>query len=99
LEEDMNINKRKLVLILAFAFLWGVGGCVEERTLVNFEAVYREIFKTIILPKVDNLFNIYIDTTEEWTFMGLDVTQEEFVFNKDLLFYQIFVPTIETMRF
>ncbi|XP_031370421.1 dynein heavy chain 6, axonemal isoform X2 [Apis dorsata] len=89
-----------LVQSFVFAYLWAIGGNVHDNSRSIIETFVREQFKDdedAFLPSVD-LWNIYINVPEHRLDFWMDI-MPKFVYDREVPFFDILVPTIDTVRF
>ena len=59
----------------------------------------RENFKTLHIPIQNTSFEYYLDYKKEPVFKPWAQRVPDFVYERDLPYFQMLVPTIDTMRF
>ncbi|XP_023289677.1 dynein heavy chain 6, axonemal [Orussus abietinus] len=84
-----------------FSYLWAVGGNAIDSSREAIELFVREQFEDnpdARLPGSGDLWSLYVNVLhrrmELWTKL-----MPKFVYNKDLPFFELLVPTIDTVRF
>jgi dynein heavy chain len=92
-------------MILTFSLTWGIGGGLYNDTLnPKLRSKFSQMFKSKIanfypsLPNDGELYDYYID----WGAIRLkmwDDKVEEFNFDINQAFFNIFVPTIDTIKY
>ncbi|CAD1473370.1 unnamed protein product, partial [Heterotrigona itama] len=83
-----------------FASLWAIGGNVDDASRGVFEAFVRKQFEDnedAFLPPID-LWELYVNVQEHRLDLWTDV-MPEFVYDSGMPFFDILVPTIDTVRF
>ncbi|XP_076377925.1 dynein heavy chain at 16F [Megalopta genalis] len=92
--------KSFITQVFLFAYLWAVGGNVVDASRTSFEEFTRNQFEgneDIVLPS-DDLWNLFVNVPghrlDTWT----DI-MPEFVYDSETPFFDILVPTVDTVRF
>ena len=65
----------------------------------QFGLLIKEIFATIIYPVCDSIFDFFVDTETMQSFVLWDSKLEEFEYSKEVPYFQLMVPTIDTTKF
>nr|XP_031828293.1 dynein heavy chain 6, axonemal [Nomia melanderi] len=101
---ERTADKTKIRMFItqmfAFAYLWSVGGNVIDASRVDFEAFVRKQFEDnedAFLPSVD-LWDLYMNVPAHRLDIWTDI-MPEFVYDPGTPFFDILVPTVDTVRF
>ncbi|XP_043248669.1 dynein axonemal heavy chain 6 [Colletes gigas] len=89
-----------LTQLFVFAYLWAVGGNVVDSSRNDFESFVREQFEEnedALLPSID-LWNVYVNVPNHRLDVWTDI-MPEFVYDSEMPFFDILVPTVDTVRF
>lgn len=89
-----------LIQSFVFAYLWAIGGNVHDNSRSIIETFVREQFKDdedARLPSID-LWNIYVNIPEHRLDFWIDI-MPKFIYDSEVPFFDILVPTIDTVRF
>ncbi|CAL7933549.1 unnamed protein product [Xylocopa violacea] len=89
-----------LVQSFVFAYLWAVGGNVTDNSRSLFEAFVRKQFENdpdAFLPSVD-LWDLYVNVPHHRLDVWTDI-MSEFKYDSEMPFFDILVPTVDTVRF
>ncbi|KAK9295362.1 hypothetical protein QLX08_010308 [Tetragonisca angustula] len=83
-----------------FAFLWSVGGNIDDVSRSVFETFARKQFEDnedAFLPPTD-LWELYVNVQDHRLDYWTDI-MPKFVYDSEMPFFDILVPTIDTVRF
>nr|XP_033183004.1 dynein heavy chain 6, axonemal [Bombus vancouverensis nearcticus] len=83
-----------------FAYLWAVGGNVNDASRNVFEAFVRKQFEDdedAFLPSID-LWEIYVNVQQHRLDSWTDI-MPQFIYDSEVPFFDILVPTVDTVRF
>ncbi|XP_076764569.1 dynein heavy chain at 16F [Xylocopa sonorina] len=89
-----------LVQLFVFAYLWAVGGNVTDNSRSLFEAFVRKQFENdadAFLPSID-LWDLYVNVPQHRLDVWTDI-MSEFKYDNEIPFFDILVPTVDTVRF
>ncbi|CAK9798189.1 Dynein axonemal heavy chain 6 [Anthophora quadrimaculata] len=92
--------KTFLIQSFIFAYLWAVGGNVTDESRVAFEAFVRKQFEEnndALLPSID-LWDLYVNVPQHRLDVWTDI-MPKFVYDHEMPFFDILVPTVDTVRF
>ncbi|XP_076676367.1 dynein heavy chain at 16F [Andrena cerasifolii] len=92
--------KTFLIQSFVFAYLWAVGGNIIDSSRTIFEAFVRKQFEDnedALIPSTD-LWDVYMNVQQHRLDMWMDI-MPEFVYDSDVPFFDILVPTVDTVRF
>ncbi|CAH8627144.1 unnamed protein product [Schistosoma bovis] len=102
---SMNEDKNKLNPLLAMSFvfslLWGLAGCLIDTNWDKCDAFIRNLFDDLgdaRLPQHSDLWSCFVDMDtrrmDNW-----DKLLNTFIYNKQIPFFDMIVPTIDTVRY
>nr|XP_034190797.1 dynein heavy chain 6, axonemal [Osmia lignaria] len=97
---DKSRIKMFLTQVFVIAYLWAVGGNVVDSSRDAFEVFVKKQFEEnedAYLPSTD-LWDLYMNVQAH----RLDIWQDimpEFLYDSDVPFFDILVPTVDTVRF
>ena len=95
--DNVEDTKRKLNNIYAFTFIWGTGAAIDAIHLDKFDVIVKEIFKTLVFPRADTVFDFFLD--DEFSFTSWEPKIPEFSFNRDAPYFTLLVPTNDTTKY
>jgi dynein heavy chain, axonemal len=81
-----------------FALIWSIGTTCYERYQDAFDQQIRKVFGNANIPHSDTVYGFYVDPVDS-AFMPWMDKAPEFVWDKDQQFFNIMVPTIDTVRY
>ncbi|XP_054012221.1 dynein axonemal heavy chain 6 [Hylaeus anthracinus] len=101
---ERTVDKARIRIFLTqlfvFAYLWAVGGNVVDSSRNDFEAFVRKQFddnEEALLPSID-LWDIYMNVENHRLDVWTDI-MPEFLYDAEVPFFDILVPTVDTVRF
>ena len=71
---------------------------IFEKHYEEFDAFIRRKFQGILFSNSDNVYGFYLDTAD-LTFKSWNDKSPNFEFNKDVPYFNLLVPTIDTIRY
>ncbi|XP_015429803.1 PREDICTED: dynein heavy chain 6, axonemal, partial [Dufourea novaeangliae] len=92
--------KTFIIQMFVFAYLWSVGGNVVDASREIFEAFVRKQFdenEDALLPSID-LWDLYVNVSGHRLDVWTDI-MPEFLYDSETPFFDILVPTVDTVRF
>ncbi|XP_028810647.1 dynein heavy chain 6, axonemal isoform X2 [Denticeps clupeoides] len=101
LQMESSKLKRMLCQTFMFCYLWAVGGNLKENNWDTFDSFIRQQFddqRDIKLPASGDLWSLYMNFDS----MSLEPWKRiipSFTYNKETPFFEMLVPTIDTVRF
>ncbi len=96
---ENNEKKKILSTIFCWSYIWGAGGALDEISREKFDFLVRNIFDGMdIIQGSLQCFDYYMDTKKNMMFRSWQEITPGFIYDKTQSFYQIMVPTIETVR-
>lgn len=98
--EKFENKKRYLALIFAFSFIWSFGSTVYDDYHYRIDDFVRKKFSAILFPNTDNIYGFYLDNTGgDFVFKSWNDITTDFVYDKDTAYFNLLVPTIDTVRY
>eukprot|EP00792_Barthelona_sp_PAP020_P009044 TRINITY_DN3265_c0_g7_i1.p1 TRINITY_DN3265_c0_g7~~TRINITY_DN3265_c0_g7_i1.p1 ORF type:complete len:3985 (+),score=1167.19 TRINITY_DN3265_c0_g7_i1:38-11956(+) len=104
-EEAINLVKTQpaalttiLLQIFTFSYIWGFGGSLMERDMDSFSEFSRKQLDECGLPSYGSVFDYVIDFGSN-QFVNWSDGVEEFAYSPSVPFFEILVPTIDTVRY
>ncbi|KAJ8313399.1 hypothetical protein KUTeg_009027 [Tegillarca granosa] len=101
LHQDPNKLNPLLCTTFVFCYLWSIGGNIIETNWDSFDTFVRQQFDEngdAKLPNAGDLWSCYMDFETR----RMDVWEKivpSFKYNKEIPFFEMLVPTIDTVRF
>ena len=98
--EKIENKKRYINHIFAFCCIWSIGSTVSEEVHYKIDDFFRKKFANILFPNTDNVFGFYLDNISgDFAFKSWNEMIQEFVFEKETPYFNLLVPTIDTVRY
>ncbi|KAF5218447.1 dynein heavy chain [Trypanosoma cruzi] len=86
-------------LLFAFSFVWSVGGNVEPAAMDQFDTLVRTLLETVVrFPNSGSVYDCTIDFSTR-LFVSWGTRMEEFRYDLAVPYFDILVPTIDTVRY
>ncbi|CAD5112359.1 DgyrCDS1592 [Dimorphilus gyrociliatus] len=101
LKQDIGKLHPLVALTFVFSYMWSIGGNLSHNSWDAFDTYVRQIFEDqgdAKLPNVGDLWSCYID----FDMRRMDLwerTVTPFKYNKEIPFFEMLVPTVDTVRF
>ncbi|KAH3860157.1 hypothetical protein DPMN_023048 [Dreissena polymorpha] len=102
---DFSMDPQKLNIVLAttfvFCYLWSIGGNVMESYYDQFDSFMRSQFEDngdAKLPPGGDLWSCFVDFETKRMDMWEKIVPS-FKYNKEVPFFEMLVPTVDTVRF
>lgn len=89
--------KKKLVSVFALAVTWGVFGSVSNKSFHKIESFIRNKFTEIKMENSQMIMEHYYDFQKQ-DFVRYS-EEKSFAYDKEMPYFSIFVPTIDTIRY
>ena len=83
---------------MAFAFTYGLGASLDEKSKDYFDTQVREIFKIAAYPSNFTVFDYFYDLKKTKTWVPWAERVPNFTYNKDKAFFDLMVDTDVTYR-
>lgn len=87
-----------LTNIFAWCYIWGLGGSLDERSKERFDDCVRECFKNVQIPPGNSTFDYYFDIKKDKQFKPWTLKVPQFVFDREIPYFELLVPTADTYR-
>ncbi|KAL7297685.1 hypothetical protein TKK_0009351 [Trichogramma kaykai] len=98
---DLSKIKTFLTQAFVFSYIWSIGGNVVDGSRETFEYFVRELFDNDVnanLPSSSDLWDLFVNTQDK----RMEVWKKlmpTFTFDPAVPFFEVLVPTIDTVRF
>jgi len=93
-------DKKKLLnCLFAWSYTWGLGGSLDDRGKERFDDVVRDQFKNVQVPPNFTVFDYYFDLKKDKSFKPWAMKVPNFVFDKDVPYFELLVPTSDTFKY
>lgn len=83
--------------LFAFSFAWGMGGSLNDFGRERIDDVIKECFKSVAVPANNMIYDYMFDSKKDNTFKHWSTRVPAFVYDKDLPYFQLMVPTVDTV--
>eukprot|EP00163_Fabomonas_tropica_P031149 TRINITY_DN730_c1_g1_i7.p1 TRINITY_DN730_c1_g1~~TRINITY_DN730_c1_g1_i7.p1 ORF type:complete len:4213 (+),score=1156.03 TRINITY_DN730_c1_g1_i7:1002-12641(+) len=96
---DDQKAKNFLNMCFAFSYTWSLGGSIDGESQLNFDTFFRDTLANIVVfPGAGMVYDYFLDfetkTLQPWN----DIVPK-FEFNREIPYFQMLVPTVDTVRF
>jgi len=92
-------EKRKLINnIFVWSYIWGMGASLDERSKDRFDDCIRDVFKTVQIPPTNSVYDFFFDLKKDKSFKPWSLRVPQFVYDKDIPYFELLVPTTDTYR-
>lgn len=97
----IEFRRKYVMYAFAFALTWSLGASVVEPKYMDMiDTIIRRIFQNITYPNAENVHNVYLDVNaDNIIFKSWKEKTPDFVYEKDMAYFDIIVPTPETVRY
>jgi dynein heavy chain len=92
-------KKKHLDCICCYAFTWGLGGQLTQKSKEKFDSVIREEWKQAQIPLNGTCFDFFYDMKKEKVFKPWAGKVQPFVYDKEASFFDLMVPTVDTTKY
>lgn len=99
--EDPIFRSRNEIcnIIFSFSYFWTIGGNVDQRTMESFDTMARNVFENLIrIPNHGFVYDFTIDFTTR-LLVPWESQMADFVYDDKVPFFDILVPTVDTVRY
>jgi dynein heavy chain, axonemal len=97
-QDNMSRIKKKIVSVFAFSMIWGVFGGVNNKGYHKIESYVRNKFVEIKMENSQLIMEHYFDFHKN-DFVKYSTEGSPFNYVRDMPYFSIFVPTIDTLRY
>jgi dynein heavy chain len=87
-----------ITCVYVYCFIWGFAGGMSSAHNAEITKTIEDLFD-FNFPKADCIFDYLINPDNPKTFLNWTTKVPEFVFNKEIPFFQMLVPTIDTVKY
>jgi dynein heavy chain len=93
-------DEKKKLFICAFAwsYIWGMGASLDDAGKERFDDVIREQFKGAQIPQAGLSYDYFYDMKKEKAFKPWSQKVPAFVYDKDVPYFELLVPTNDSVR-
>ena len=92
-------KKKFLMSCFAFAFAWGMGGSLEFFGKERIDDIVKDGVKSVSIPAKDTIYEYYFDSKKDCVFKNWNTKVPPFVYEKELPYFALMVPTMDTYRY
>jgi dynein heavy chain len=85
-------------MLFAFCFAWSIGANVDQAAQDAFDAWLRDVMESVPFPSHGSVFDFFLDFAAK-KFISWETRMGEFLFDSKKPFFDILVPTIDTVRY
>ncbi|KAL4487471.1 hypothetical protein ABPG72_006991 [Tetrahymena utriculariae] len=101
--ERPDFKKRYLDHAFAFAFIWSMCSTVNEANYDKLDILVRDKFPLCIFPNQGTVYSFFLDVGSQQhndlTFRHWNDKTPEFVYDKEIPYFNLLVPTLDTVRY
>jgi dynein heavy chain, axonemal len=91
--------KKIMDCIFCYSYTWGMGGSLTAGTKEKFDYTIRDQFKMAQVPMSGTCFDYFYDLKKEKVFKPWSGKVPAFVYDKELSYFDLMVPTSDTVRY
>ena len=106
LSQDQEQLQPVLAHLFVFAFIWGLGGTLTHHCHQPFNTFVRSQLSSLLqLPPGVSVFDFFVDVKKDAQGAAVSAVQQwsavlpSFVCQKHMPYFQMLVPTVETVRY
>jgi dynein heavy chain len=85
-------------MLFAYCFAWAIGANVDQAAQDAFDAWQRDLMEAVPFPSHGSVFDFFVDFSAK-KFTSWEAKMGEYAFNSSTAFFDILVPTIDTVRY
>lgn len=85
--------------IYAWSYIWGMGASLDDRSKERFDDTVRDIFKGVQIPPNFTIYDYFFDLKKEKAFKPWSTKVPTFVFDKEVPYFELLVPTNDTYKY
>ncbi|CCW60171.1 unnamed protein product [Phytomonas sp. EM1] len=98
-DEIFRIRNETCHLLFVFSYIWSVAGNVDQDAMDNFDHAARGWFEKLVrFPNHGSIFDLTVDFSTRM-FIPWANTMPEYVYDPATPFFNILVPTVDTVRY
>jgi dynein heavy chain len=98
LVDEIDYAKKYVDKIFVFALTWSLGGALDHSSSIKFDAHLSSDLQCELPQK--SLYDFWVNSTQKsGLYRPWDDIKPDFIYNPDLSFYEMLVPTKDTVRF
>ena len=94
-----ELASKVLTVHFIFAFIWGVGGGISSTNYAQITSVIEETFNDFTFPRTQCIFDHLINPDTQQNFVNWSVKVPQFAYDKEAQFFDLLVPTIDTVKY
>ena len=91
-------KKKMFQSIFAWCYVWGMGASLDENSREKFDDTVRELFKGAQIPQANTSYDYFYDGKKDKAFKPWSSKVPQFVFDKDIPYFELLVPTADSYR-
>eukprot|EP00741_Cyanophora_paradoxa_P000409 tig00000404_g400.t1 len=84
--------------VFVMAYIWSLGANFDADSMLGFDSTVRDVFGNINMPASDLMFDYYLDVPTG-TFKQWREIVPNFVYKREVPYFQLLVPTVDTTRY
>lgn len=88
-----------MISIFVWSYIWGLGASLDERSKERFDDLVRDTFKGVNIPPNLSVFDYFFDLKKDKSFKPWSTKVPAFVFDKDVPYFELLVPTNDTYKY
>jgi len=96
-EDDVTRINEFLEKLFYFSYVWSIGGNIDAASRAEFDTYMGRAFERIRIPGGGSCYDYYIDVKTR-TFIPWSEIVPEFKYDSKIPYFQMLVPTVETVR-
>lgn len=98
--EALDETMKKLNYMFAFSFIWGVGGSMDQQHYDRMDKIFKDsVFPNLRFPKGETIFDFFLDNESQKCFLDWESRLEPFKFDREMPYFELLVPTIDTTKY
>lgn len=96
---EEEIVPKVLTVHYIYSMIWGLGGGISFVNNPEIQALIEESFPDFTFPRSECIFDHMINPETQQSFISWATKVPEFVFDKEAQFFDLLVPTIDTIKY
>ena len=94
------MNYINLTFVYCYAFVWGIGESLVLQSRERLDSIVKDFFSNLNLPLHNSIFDLkLVKKGDTWRFLLFEDKIPKFKYYKDILYINIFVHTVDTIKF